>query len=115
MMYEVSALLDRVIEQIGAKNDLDLARRMGLSTGHISLWRNGKRSPDPDRLAQLYELAGLDPTEALLTKGAELSKGPARKYYQRLLSMVNTLCLAVLVQAVNNQALLGKDCILWKI
>lgn len=119
MMFAISDVLDRVKTQIGAKNDRALALKLGTSTAKISQWRRGDRSPEPDALARLYELAGLDPTPALLAKGAELSKGPARKYYEQLLKMVTAAGLAfaftVLEQAANNQALTGKDCILWKI
>lgn len=110
MRVSISELLDRVKAQIGAKNDADLSRRLGHKQGVISQWRSGKKSPDDDAMADLYRLAGLDPTEALLRKRAALSKGPAREVYERLLRSVAALVLAAMiatatpVQAKNEQA-----------
>lgn len=64
---EVAAYLERQFRRARYERNLsksDVARRMGVSTGHISHWVKG-RSPIPDaRLLELAVLLDFDPLEA---------------------------------------------------
>ena len=73
MRVSISELLDRVKAQIGAKNDAELSRRLGHKQGVISQWRSGKKEPDDDAMADLYRLAGIDPTYRKARRGKSMS------------------------------------------
>jgi len=45
-MDQINALLDKASEMCGAKNDSDLAKRLGVRHTAVSNWRHGRAKPD---------------------------------------------------------------------
>jgi transcriptional regulator with XRE-family HTH domain len=47
-------------------SDAETARRLGVTFQEVSNWRHGRRTCPPDMKARLAQIAGLDPTNALI-------------------------------------------------
>ncbi len=53
--------LDNLRNTTGARNDLDLARKLGLSKSTISVIKSG-RKPSSEVILAAYELCGIEPS-----------------------------------------------------
>lgn len=73
-MKPMNLYLDEAIDKGIAKNDSDIARKIGATRSAVSSWRTGRRAPDDDEAVQLAILLGKEPGELLAECGAARAK-----------------------------------------
>lgn len=76
--------LDAAIERTGLKSGRDLCKHLGLSSSVASFWRTRRTWPRDDVMVRIAELAGEDPTQALLDLNSWRTEGEARAIYEEL-------------------------------
>lgn len=76
-MQELKTLIDKASEKCGS--DTALAKRMGVDQPSISQMRAGKRTVTPETAAELADIAGEDPREAMVLAVLVRSKGTRRE------------------------------------
>lgn len=84
-MKPISKYLDDAIDAGTAKNDSDIARKIGVTRAAVSDWRTGRRAPDDDQAVKLAGLLGKDTGEILAECGAARAKTPeTRQAWERI-------------------------------
>lgn len=83
-LVTINALLDAAKARTGS--DYKTAKALGIATTHLSNWRHGQRNPQPEDLALVAGLAGLDAEETLIR--ATLEKHANTPKGERLLSVL---------------------------
>ena len=71
------ALIDKAVKVCGSR--YKLAKRVGLSQAYLSRVYNGEQDLGPLAAAQIADVAGLDPTEALKAAHIENEKDPDKR------------------------------------
>jgi transcriptional regulator with XRE-family HTH domain len=86
-LVTINELLDAAKKVTGS--DYKTAKALGVPTTHISNWRHGGRNPQPEDLALIAGLAGLDAeavlVRAIIDKHRNTSKG------ERLMSVLGNV------------------------
>lgn len=81
-MRDINHYIDAARDRTGCKSDRKLALLIGLAGTTINHWRTGRSLPDDETMAKLAQLAGQEPTMALLDLNIWRSKdGLARSHY----------------------------------
>ena len=72
-MAEIGKYLDEVISTGVAKNDSDIARKLGIKPGSVCDWRKGRSRPGPDQAARLAKMLGKPEVAAFCMVGGAQS------------------------------------------
>lgn len=84
-MKKISLYLDEAIQKGAAKNDSDIARKVGVTRAAVCDWRTGRRTPDDEPAVKIAELIGKDAGELLAECGAARAKTPeTRAVWERI-------------------------------
>lgn len=83
---DISKVLDAAKEKLGITSDYALAQKTGIRKEYISLYRDGKRTPDAYACARLADALGVDPLALLAQVEAATEKNEARRNYWRAVS-----------------------------
>ncbi|MCA9879547.1 MAG: helix-turn-helix transcriptional regulator [Thermomicrobiales bacterium] len=67
---------------------VDLARRMGASTGAVSEWTTGKRIPSPQSCLRLADAFSVDPDTVLAIAGHRVAPVPLDDPKARLIALI---------------------------
>ena len=99
-MKPINLYLEEAIDSGKAKNDSDIARKIGATRSAVSSWRTGRRAPDDEEAIKLAELLGKEPGELLAECGAARAKTPAtRQAWERVaarMATIITLCVCII-------------------
>ena len=96
----LSQLLDKSKEKTGS--DYATAKAIGVPRQHLSNWRNGSRECSPEDVAQLAELAGLEPDKWLIR--AVLAKHEGTAKGERLMKALGKVLSVTGVAIASNGA-----------
>lgn len=99
-MVSLKALIDKGAEMCGSQNAL--AKKLGVTSGQLSLARNGKAPIPAAKLQALAELIEYDAAE--LWDLQEIANLPRRNPFRHALSSALTLFLAVILSGHQNDA-----------
>lgn len=84
-MKPMTMYLDECITRGIAKNDSDIARKLGITRASVSDYRVGRSHPNDEVAVKIAELLGKDPGELLAECGAARAKSPAtRRAWERI-------------------------------
>jgi transcriptional regulator with XRE-family HTH domain len=89
--------LDRALSGFENRSDRRLAEKLGISSSVINAYRHKNTFPSDEKMMEIAELAGVDPTLALLDLSAWRTKGTARLTYERLSQAVQHMTMAAIV------------------
>jgi transcriptional regulator with XRE-family HTH domain len=81
-MY-TNELLEKVKEKQGLKSDYQLAKNLGISTGHMSEYKSGKRIPDIYALTRIAIILEIDPLKVIVEMEAETEKNEVKREFWR--------------------------------
>lgn len=97
--------LDEAIDRGLAKNDSDIAKKIGATRTAVCDWRAGNTAPSDDHAVRLTELLGKDPGELLAECGAARAKTPeTRRAWERIAARMaaSGITACVLVMAIGH-------------
>lgn len=104
-MRTVQSYLDQLIERGIAKNDSDIARRLGRSRAAVSRWRKDLDVPDDEAAAALEQMLDKRPGELMAEFQAARAKTPAMRSAWE--NVARICASAGLVMTVGTVSLLG--------
>jgi len=101
-MTTIDALLDRVKEVRKLPSDYALAKLLGVSTQHITNWRQGRGLPEPATAVRLAELLNRPAMEivALIEAAREAHRKTPRPWILELWARYSPRLLPTIVAAV---------------
>lgn len=76
---DTKTLVERAMEKTGCSSKNQLATKLGIHSGLVSDWINGKRTPDAAEAGLLAKAAGLDPVKTMFEFEAQHEKNPVKK------------------------------------
>ena len=97
--------LDEAIDRGLAKNDSDIAKKIGATRTAVCDWRAGNTAPSDDHAVRLAELLGKDPGELLAECGAARAKTPeTRRAWERIAARMaaSGITACVLIMAIEH-------------
>lgn len=98
---DISKVLDLAKEKLGISSDYALAQKTGIRKEYISMYRDGKRTPDAYACAKLADAIGVDPLALLAQVEAATEKNEARRnYWRALCERVGVAVLSVFIVTV---------------
>jgi hypothetical protein len=101
----IDGYLDAAIKRQGLKSDRDLARALGFVGGAISQWRTRRTWPADETMVRLADLAGMDPSQALLDLNVWRAHNAAvRSIYEKFLEKLAIILAAFIVFAAPGAA-----------
>jgi transcriptional regulator with XRE-family HTH domain len=77
----VDDLLDSAKKQLAMDTDYKLAKKLEISTGTITQYRQGKVMPNVYVYARLAEILNVDPFKLMIEIESETEKNPVRRAY----------------------------------
>lgn len=81
--------IDQVKRRHGLDSDYAAAKLLGVSTSHISHYRNGRSTMDAYMAARVAELLDVEPLRVIASAEAERARDPDRKdFWKRLAACV---------------------------
>jgi hypothetical protein len=99
-MKAIRFYLDEAAQTGIAKNDSDIARKLGVSRGAVCEWRVGRSTPNEDQAAALALLLG-KPEIMAECMAARATPGPHRAAWERLAKMASMTTAYGVAVAVN--------------
>lgn len=80
--------IDFAKEKQGLGSDNQLSAALGVKRAAVSTWRTRRAWPSPDHMAQLAEMGGQDPRQAILELEIWRNEGPAKEIYKSIAAQI---------------------------
>lgn len=86
---DISTLLERAKTRVGATSDVQLAKRLEISSAMFKPYRQGWTLPSDATLVKLAELLDEDPLPLLIELNIARSEGDVAAHYRSILQQIS--------------------------